>query len=84
MAAREFEKTELNTVGRLKDRARYDFATIQSVVQEAKVGHVAFVDDVGRPQCVPMLAALEEREDGDLFLYLHGTFERWEPDIQSC
>ncbi|KAH7097587.1 hypothetical protein BKA62DRAFT_716139 [Auriculariales sp. MPI-PUGE-AT-0066] len=72
MAAREFEKTELNTVGRLKDRARYDFATIQSIVQEAKVGHVAFVDDVGRPQCVPMLAALEEREDGDLFLYLHG------------
>ena len=68
----EFEKNELNTVGRHRERARYDFETISSIVREAKVAHLGFVDDLGRPQCVPMLAAIEEDED-DLFLYLHGA-----------
>jgi hypothetical protein len=36
--------------------------------------HVAFVDDDGMPQCVPMIGALEDTEDGDLTLYLHGHF----------
>jgi len=72
--AREFEQTQLNKVHRHKERARYDVDTVGAIVKEAKVAHLAFVDDVGRPQCVPMLAAWEERDDGDVFLYLHGAF----------
>jgi len=67
-----YEKTELNTVGRHKERGHYDKTTVTAIIREAKVLHVAFVDDDGMPQCVPMIGALEDTEDGDLILYLHG------------
>lgn len=46
--------------------------TIASIVREAKILHVAFVDDDGMPQCVPMLGALVDDVAGDHVLYLHG------------
>jgi len=70
--ARQFEKTKLNTVGRLKDRANYDKKTIEDIVAAAKILHVAFVDDQGLPQCVPLIGALEETPGGDIFAYFHG------------
>jgi nitroimidazol reductase NimA-like FMN-containing flavoprotein (pyridoxamine 5'-phosphate oxidase superfamily) len=74
MAAEDaFDKTKLNTVNRLPARASYDKAAITSIAQEAKVAHLAWTDETtGLPQCVPMLAALEE-VDGDLFVYFHGS-----------
>lgn len=33
--------------------------------------HVGFIDEQGFPACVPMIAALEEGDDG-VFVYLHG------------
>lgn len=35
--------------------------------------HVAFVDDDGLPQCIPMVGALETKADGETFVYLHGS-----------
>ncbi|KZW00773.1 hypothetical protein EXIGLDRAFT_666845 [Exidia glandulosa HHB12029] len=68
-----FEKTVLNTVRRHKERADYDVATVAGIVAEAKIVHLAFVDDAGLPQCVPMLAAFEhDEESGECLLYLHG------------
>ena len=90
---RQFEKRELNSVGRHKERESYDKvlqahranglgsdwnwsphsqATISAIIREAKLVHVAFVDEDGMPQCVPMIGALEDNQDGDLILYLHG------------
>ncbi|KZS98950.1 hypothetical protein SISNIDRAFT_403947 [Sistotremastrum niveocremeum HHB9708] len=66
-----FDKTPLNTVGRLPARGSYDKDVIKSIIEEAKVGHVAWVDDEGLPQCIPMLGAVEDI-DGDLFIYFHG------------
>lgn len=67
-----YEKTSLNTISRHKERGRYDKETIASIVREAKILHVAFVDDDGMPQCVPMIGALEDDAAGDHVLYLHG------------
>ncbi|KAF8590516.1 hypothetical protein K439DRAFT_1627789 [Ramaria rubella] len=67
-----YEKTELNKIGRHKERAKYDKATISTIIREAKLVHVAFVDNDGMPQCVPMIGALEDTSEGDLVLYLHG------------
>jgi len=73
MAAEDaFDKTKLNTINRMPARASYDKAAITSIAQEAKIAHLAWTDETtGLPQCVPMLAALEE-VDGDLFVYFHG------------
>lgn len=46
--------------------------TIASIVREAKILHVAFVDGDGMPQCIPMIGALEDDAVGDHILYLHG------------
>jgi len=67
-----FEKTKLNTVTSQPARASYDKAEIIAIAQEAKIAHLAWTDETtGLPQCVPMLAAVEE-VDGDLFVYFHG------------
>ena len=72
MSVQSFEKIKLNTVNRLPARATYDKPEIIAIAQEAKVAHLAWSDETtGLPQCVPMLAALEEI-DGDLFVYFHG------------
>lgn len=68
-----FDQTEVNRVNRLRDRARYDVATIASIIKEAKIVHVAFVDDHGRPHCLPMLGAFEHDDaSGESYIYLHG------------
>ncbi|KZP22909.1 hypothetical protein FIBSPDRAFT_859126 [Athelia psychrophila] len=68
-----FDKTDLNTVKRYKHRAAYDRKTIFAIARAAPVLHVAFVSDDGLPQCIPMVGALEETEDGEAFVYLHGS-----------
>ncbi|GJJ12222.1 hypothetical protein Clacol_006463 [Clathrus columnatus] len=71
MESTAFDKSELNKVGRHQERAHYDKTTIVSIVREAKIAHVAFVDADGLPQCIPMIAAFEDPESQDLILYLH-------------
>jgi len=67
-----FDKTKLNTVNRLPNRAIYDKPKIQAIAAEAKIAHLAWTDEsTGLPQCVPMIAALEQ-VNGDLFAYFHG------------
>jgi len=67
-----FDKSSINAVNRLPNRASYDKITINNIVAEAKVAHLAWTDEsTGLPQCVPMLAALED-VDGDLYAYFHG------------
>ncbi|KAK4700668.1 uncharacterized protein P7C70_g5572, partial [Phenoliferia sp. Uapishka_3] len=68
-----FDKESLNTVQRYKHRAAYDRKTIYSIARAAPVLHVAFICDEGLPQCIPMVGALEEIEDGEAFVYLHGS-----------
>ena len=83
-----YDKTQLNSIGRQKERAKYDKVrsvtllshflspyakeTIATIVRESKILHVAFVDEDGMPQCVPMIGALEDNDAGDLILFLHG------------
>jgi len=67
-----YEKTPLNTITRHRERASYDKETIAAIVRESKILHVAFVDDDGMPQCVPMIGALEDDKQGDHILLLHG------------
>lgn len=68
----KFEKTALNTVRRRPDRGVYDKETIASIIREARVMHVAFVDAQGLPQCIPMIGAWHEDETGQCYLYFHG------------
>lgn len=67
-----FDKTELNTVKRNKDRGVYDKHTISEIFRQAKICHVSFVHN-GLPQCIPMIGAIEETAEGHLFVYFHGT-----------
>jgi hypothetical protein len=55
-------------VRRLADRGRYDAETIDAILDEALVCHVAFVTPDGRPGVIPTLHA----RDGDRLL-LHGS-----------
>ncbi|CAE6379376.1 unnamed protein product [Rhizoctonia solani] len=72
MEGNKFEKTTLNTVRRRPDRGIYDRETIASIIREAKVMHVAFVDAQGLPQCIPMLGVWDEDETGQCYMYFHG------------
>lgn len=62
-----------NSTFRYKHRASYEKSTIYSIVKAAPVLHVAFVDNTGLPMCIPMVGHLEEMEDGETFIYLHGS-----------
>ena len=55
-------------VRRLADRGHYDAATVDAVLDEAMVCHVAFVTPDGRPTVIPTLHA----RDGERLL-LHGS-----------
>lgn len=55
-------------VRRLAERGSYDAATIDAILDEAMVCHVAFVAPDGRPMVIPTLHA----RDGDRLL-LHGS-----------
>jgi uncharacterized protein len=59
--------TPRSTIRRLPDRARYDRATVDAILDEALVCHVAFVDD-GQPYIIPSTYARQ----GDR-LVIHGS-----------
>jgi hypothetical protein len=68
----EYEVGVLNKIGRLPDRARYDISTVHSIFRAADLVHVGFVDAQGLPQVIPMVGALEETDNEEVFVYLHG------------
>ncbi|KDQ18515.1 hypothetical protein BOTBODRAFT_28888 [Botryobasidium botryosum FD-172 SS1] len=70
MDAATFDRTPLNTVRRHPERAEYDRAAIAAIVRDAKILHVAFNNDSGDPQCIPMLGAWDE-VDGQPYIYFH-------------
>jgi hypothetical protein len=55
------------TVARHKERARYDRATVDAILDEALIGHAGFVLD-GQPYVIPMLYARCGEQ-----LYMHGS-----------
>lgn len=66
-APQPFEPTPRSTVRRIPARGVYDRTVINSILDEALVCHVGFVDD-GQPLVIPMLhARIEDR------LYIHGS-----------
>jgi nitroimidazol reductase NimA-like FMN-containing flavoprotein (pyridoxamine 5'-phosphate oxidase superfamily) len=67
-----FERSELNTVKRFKDRATYERNKIVDIFRQTKISHVSFLHN-HLPQCIPMITALEETPDGELFAYFHGA-----------
>ncbi|WOO78257.1 uncharacterized protein LOC62_02G001807 [Vanrija pseudolonga] len=70
-ATTEYPQTHENTVGRYGENAQYDVATIKAIIQESHFVNVSFVDLDGMPQCIPMVSAIEEAQDG-LYVYIHG------------
>lgn len=65
--------TDRTTVGRLAERAAYDFDTIAAIFDEAKICHVGFVAEEGHPIVLPTIHARIDRA-----LYLHGSvLARW-------
>ncbi|KZO95141.1 hypothetical protein CALVIDRAFT_564924 [Calocera viscosa TUFC12733] len=75
MSGAEYEKTRANTVQRKKDRATYDKATVHGIVRAGHgICHVAFVDEEGMPQCMPMIGCVDDRsEQGEeVWMYFHG------------
>lgn len=62
-----FDKTDLNRVRRLPARGHYDRATIDAIVDEGLICHVAFVDG-GQPFVIPTIHA----RMGDVIV-LHGA-----------
>jgi nitroimidazol reductase NimA-like FMN-containing flavoprotein (pyridoxamine 5'-phosphate oxidase superfamily) len=59
--------TDRTTVRRHAERGRYDRETVEAILDEGLVGHLAFVAD-GQPFAVPMLYARRGEQ-----LYLHGS-----------
>jgi nitroimidazol reductase NimA-like FMN-containing flavoprotein (pyridoxamine 5'-phosphate oxidase superfamily) len=60
--------TERTQVHRIPDRGRYDRATIDPILDEALICHVAWVDAEGGPRCLPTIHA----RVGDT-IYVHGS-----------
>ena len=63
----DFAKTDKNRVRRLPQRGHYDRETVYSIIDEALICHVGFVQD-GMPFVIPTIHA----RDGDS-LILHGA-----------
>src|SRR5256885_16196716 len=59
--------TDRTRVKRLPERGRYDRATIDAILDEALICHLAWVQD-GSPRIIPTIHA----RDGDT-LYVHGS-----------
>lgn len=55
-------------VDRVRQRARYDEATVHAILDASWIAHVAFVDGSGQPFVIPMLYAREGHA-----LHLHGS-----------
>ena len=62
-----FPVTDVNRVRRVRERGKYDEATIHAILDAGFVAHVAFVDD-GKPVVIPMIYG----RDGNI-LYLHSA-----------
>lgn len=63
----DYAKSKLNQVRRIPERGQYDRELIHALVDEALIGHIAFVQD-GQPFVIPTLIA----RDGD-DLIVHGS-----------
>jgi nitroimidazol reductase NimA-like FMN-containing flavoprotein (pyridoxamine 5'-phosphate oxidase superfamily) len=63
----EYPTSKLNEVRQLRDKAAYDKATVQAVLDSAPVASVGFVQD-GQPVVVPMIYGREGET-----IYLHGA-----------
>lgn len=64
---RTFSPTPRTTLGRRRERGRYDHETVYSILDEAPYCHVGFLNG-RRPAVIPTIHA----RDGDV-LYLHGS-----------
>jgi nitroimidazol reductase NimA-like FMN-containing flavoprotein (pyridoxamine 5'-phosphate oxidase superfamily) len=62
-----FPVTEVNRVRRVRERGKYDEATVHEILDRGFVAHVAFIDE-GKPVVIPMIYG----RDGNV-LYLHGA-----------
>ena len=62
----EYPINNLNKVRRLREKARYDQATVHGILDAGLVAHVAFIE-AGRPFVMPMIYGREGEH-----LYLHG------------
>jgi nitroimidazol reductase NimA-like FMN-containing flavoprotein (pyridoxamine 5'-phosphate oxidase superfamily) len=60
--------TERTQVHRIPDRGHYDRDTIDAILDEALICHVAWADPGGRPRCLPTIHA---RVDDTV--YVHGS-----------
>ncbi|HEX6400457.1 MAG TPA: pyridoxamine 5'-phosphate oxidase family protein [Actinomycetota bacterium] len=60
--------TERTQVHRIPERGRYDRDTIDAILDEALICHVAWVDPEGGPRCLPTIHA---RVDDTI--YVHGS-----------
>jgi nitroimidazol reductase NimA-like FMN-containing flavoprotein (pyridoxamine 5'-phosphate oxidase superfamily) len=49
-----YQTSDTTTPSRHKERASWDTQVVESILDEAIIGHLAFVDD-GRPQILPLL-----------------------------
>jgi len=64
----DLQPTSRTTVKRTPDRARYERAMVEAVLDEGLIAHVGIADDEGQPFVLPMVYA----RDGDR-LILHGS-----------
>lgn len=64
-----YNKTGRTTVRRRAGRGRYDRETVDAILAEGLIGHLAFAVD-GRPYAMPMLYA---HDRGSASVYLHGS-----------
>lgn len=62
------EPTRRTELRRRADRGRHERVVINAILDEALIGHLAFVDAEGRPMTLPMAYARVEDQ-----LYLHGA-----------
>ncbi len=62
-----YQTSDTTTPSRHKERASWDDHVVDSILDEAIIGHLAFVDD-GRPQVLPMLFVRVGTS-----VYLHGS-----------
>ncbi len=67
MAEKQYDIHKQNKVRQLREKARYDEATVHAILDAGILAHVAFVQD-GAPVVVPMIYGRE----GDT-IYLHGA-----------
>jgi nitroimidazol reductase NimA-like FMN-containing flavoprotein (pyridoxamine 5'-phosphate oxidase superfamily) len=68
MLTRMQAPTERTQVHRISERGHYDRATIDAILDEALICHIAWVDPEGSPRCLPTIHA----RAGDT-VYVHGS-----------